>query len=69
MAIDSRDKRASAVHVSSPWRTTFPVADNTIGESDRIHALGYYGAVLTVPAAAVLDARATFIQLGLKGVA
>jgi hypothetical protein len=70
MAIDTRNKRSSAVHVGSPWRTSLPVGDGTVDQGDRQHAAGYYGAVLLAPVGGQRpNARVLLIQLGLKGVA
>lgn len=51
MALDTRDKRSSAVMVSLPWRGHEPVADGTVGQADRQHtALMYSGIAADVPA-------------------
>lgn len=42
VAIDTREKRSSAIHVGLPWRTHFPAGDGTINTGDRIQAAGYY---------------------------
>jgi len=41
VALDSRDKRSSAVHVASPWRTTLPLAAGSVNADDRAHVGGY----------------------------
>ena len=51
MAIDTRDKRSSAIHPSSPWRCQFPLADGAIGQGDRQHTAWIYSGIL----AAALD--------------
>lgn len=45
MAIDSRDKRSSAIHVGLPWRGMYPLPDGTIGQEDRQHAATFYRGV------------------------
>lgn len=45
-AIDTRDKRSSAIHVGLPWRCQYPVADGTIGQADRQHTAWLYSGVL-----------------------
>lgn len=35
MAIDTRDKRASASSASIPWRILLPLADGSIDDGDR----------------------------------
>lgn len=46
MALDTQAKRASAIHVSSAWRSIVPVPDGTIGQADRQVIAYYCGAVL-----------------------
>ena len=44
MAIDSRNKRSSAIRVGRPWLTVMPLADGTVGTTDRFHlAFAYAG--------------------------
>lgn len=44
MAIDTRDKRASAIHMMMPWRSELPEPSGTIGAVARvIMALLYSG--------------------------
>jgi hypothetical protein len=40
--MDSRDKRASAIHPSLPWRGLWPAPDGTIDAGDREHAASLY---------------------------
>ena len=55
MAIDSRDKRSSAVNPGSPWRGMLPVADGTVSQADRQHAAYWYrGIAAASPAANVV---------------
>lgn len=42
MALDTANKRSSAVHVGSPWRNQFPIADGTIDVNDRAQSANYY---------------------------
>ena len=42
MAIDTRDKRASALNVAIPWRALLPVPDAEIGSGDRAQAGLHY---------------------------
>lgn len=58
MAIDSRDKRSSAISPTMPWRGLFPVPDGAINSAgDRQHVdLMYRGIAANVyvpPAAGV----------------
>jgi hypothetical protein len=46
MAIDTRDKRSSAIDVSLPWRNKLPLPDSTVDQSDRQHAMFYYSGIL-----------------------
>lgn len=48
MAIDTRNKRSSAINVASPWRSKLPLADGTIGQADRQHAGLHYEGILAV---------------------
>ena len=36
MAIDTRQKRTSAIDLTLPWRGSFPVPDGSISNSDRL---------------------------------
>lgn len=42
--MDSRDKRAAAIHTSLPWRGIFPVADGGVSRADRFQAANLYRA-------------------------
>jgi len=35
MALDTRNKRAGAVNISSPWRGILPEPDGSVGQADR----------------------------------
>lgn len=45
MALDTRDKRASAVHVSLPWRGVLPAPDGSVGGADRQQSAFLYRGV------------------------
>jgi hypothetical protein len=65
MAIDTRNKRSSAVSVGSPWRAMLPEPDGAVGQADRQHvALMYSGisAAEAVPGDGGSLAAATFIR-------
>ena len=42
--MDSRDRRASAIHTGLPWRGMYPLADGSVGREDRFQAAGLYRA-------------------------
>ena len=51
--LDTREKRASGVHVALPWRGLLALPDGTIGQADRQQAAAFYvgaagGAVVVV---------------------
>jgi hypothetical protein len=47
MALDTRDKRASAIHVGQPWRGMLPLADAAAeDQGDRQQLAGYYRGIL-----------------------
>ena len=48
MAVDTRDKRSSAIAVSSPWRNRLPLPDSTVDQGDRQHTAYYYSGVLAI---------------------
>lgn len=52
MALDTRDKRASAVNVSCPWRGLFPVGDGTVSQGDRQQTAFMFAGLLAGDAAA-----------------
>lgn len=45
MAIDTRQKRDSAIAVTSPWRSRLPAPD-TITQADRQHVAYVYSGIL-----------------------
>ena len=42
MAVDTKAKRGSAVHVALPWRTWRAEPDGAIDDEDRLGVGGYY---------------------------
>lgn len=42
MAVDTRDKRSSAINPSCPWRGQLPAPDTTVNQGDRQHTAGLY---------------------------
>ena len=46
MAIDTRDKRSSAIHVSLPWRGLLPLPDGSLNQGDRQHTAYMYRGIL-----------------------
>lgn len=46
MAVDTRDERASAIHVGLPWRGLLPLADGAVSQADRQHAATMYCGIL-----------------------
>lgn len=53
MALDTRDKRDSAIHIGLPWRARFPVPDGSINAGDRLHfARLYRGIAAATPTVA-----------------
>ena len=55
MALDTRDKRSSAIMVSLPWRGLFPLPDGTVNQGDRQQcACMYRGIAAQTPSVAVI---------------
>ena len=52
MPIDSRDKRASAISVTLPWRGMLPVPDGTLVQGDRQQVALMYRGILASAAIA-----------------
>ncbi len=42
MAIDTPNKRSSAIHVGLPWRRSMPIPDGEVSTDDQYHFLGMY---------------------------
>ncbi|HEV8655645.1 MAG TPA: hypothetical protein VGR85_09060 [Candidatus Limnocylindria bacterium] len=58
MAIDTRNKRSSAVFVTMPWRAQLPAPDGAIGQGDRqAVAFMYSGILATAAGGATLIAQ------------
>lgn len=53
MAIDTRDKRSSAIHIGQPWRGQYPLPDSSINQADRQHVALLYRGIAAGGAAAV----------------
>ena len=45
MAVDTRNKRDSALLLTLPWRARLPVPDATIGNLDRLHVSFLYAGI------------------------
>lgn len=45
MAIDTRNKRSSAINPQCPWRGMWPEPDATVGQPDRQHVLWSYAGI------------------------
>jgi len=45
MAIDTRNKRASAIGIGLPFRAAYPAPDSTIDASDRLHVAFLYSGI------------------------
>jgi hypothetical protein len=45
MAVDTRNKRASAINLMLPWRGQLPAPDGTIDELDRAHVAFLYAGI------------------------
>lgn len=50
MALDTANKRSSAIHGSLPWRGRLPFPDGTIDSTDRLHAGGVYAGIAATSA-------------------
>lgn len=46
MAVDTRDKRSSAIHLGLPWRGMLPLPDGALSQADRQHVAWLYGGIL-----------------------
>ncbi len=54
MALDTREKRDSAVALTLPWRNRYPLPDGLIDQGDRQHiSLIYAGILAGAPAVQV----------------
>jgi len=53
LAVDTRDKRASAIHIGLPWRGLLPLPDGTVDQGDRVQAGLFYRALIAEPAAPI----------------
>jgi len=50
--LDTREKRASGVHVGLPWRWLLPLPDGAITQADRQQAAAWYAGILAAAAVA-----------------
>ena len=50
--MDTRDKRASAIHVAMPWRGLLPLPDGALNEGDRQQSAFLYRGISTGTATA-----------------
>lgn len=70
MAIDTRDKRASAISSALPWRGLWPLPDGALDQGDRQHVASMYrGIAAGAPAASGGDdgsIAAAIVQLRIK---
>lgn len=66
MAIDTRNRRSSAINPQCPWRGMWPAPDSTIDQADRQHTLWSYAGI-AAGAAAVVSEGIEF-SLGTLGV-
>lgn len=46
MAIDTRNRRSSAINPQCPWRGQWPAPDSALGQADRQHGLWSYAGIL-----------------------
>ena len=60
MAVDSKDKRASATHL--PWMVIAPTPDGTIDAEDREQISGYYAGI--TPGSPVSGRKRTGLLIG-----
>lgn len=58
MAVDTRNKRSSAIGVSLPWRGMLPDPDGSVDTEDRPHVVWLYSGIeaveITVPTVSVI---------------
>lgn len=59
MALDTANKRLSAIHLGSPWRGLLPIPDGTLNQGDRQHVMFFYSGILA-------EAPATITIFGLE---
>lgn len=63
MAIDTQDKRASAINPSLPWRGYFPQPNSAIDQGDRQQAAALYRGILAGAAPDVEQGGGDYIIL------
>ncbi len=54
MAVDTTNKRYSAMHIGLPWRTSLPIPDGTIDQGDRQQVAWLYRGVLASSGAVIV---------------
>lgn len=67
MAIDTRDKRASAIGVALPWRSLLPAPDGVLDQGDRQQVALHYRGIAAAnpsPQAAEIPARPMMVVPG-----
>jgi len=52
--LDTREKRASGIHVAIPWRGLLPLPDGAIGQADRQATATCYAGILASEAGPVV---------------
>lgn len=57
MAIDTANKRASAIHVSMPWRGMLPLPDGSLNQADRQQTDLMYRGILASGAPVVVTVQ------------
>lgn len=57
MAIDSADKRSSAIFLNIPWRGMLPLPDGSLNQPDRQHVALMYRGIAAGGAVAVVTLR------------
>lgn len=62
MAIDTRNKRASAINVGLPWRCSFPMPDGSISQADRKHVSLLYAGILD-GIVSIIETRGRVVEL------
>ena len=64
MAVDTRNKRSSAINVASPWRGMLPAPDGAIDQADRQHVGFNYAGILATSGAAARTGRLLLLHAG-----
>jgi hypothetical protein len=64
MSIDTRNKRASAILISLPWRGMQPNPDGTIGDADRAQSAYLYSGIASESAVEAFDQYVIRVRRG-----